>query len=121
MTSIRIPLDVVASPETALPELPPLPIGALVVGASELLQQAADLPSPVYVTVHDTQAISVLFDEHPASKLAITRWARRFGSVVTSYPDEEQPDTWTWYRADFSYYGIAVTIFTKIPAAPATT
>jgi hypothetical protein len=119
MTSIRTCDPATAG--TALPDLPPLPIGALVVGAAELLQQAANLPAPVYVTVHDTQTISVLFAQHPASKLAITRWARRFGSVVTSYPDEEQPDTWTWYRADFDYYGIAVTVFAKIPAAPATT
>jgi hypothetical protein len=91
-----------------------------VVGAAELLQQAADLPAPHYVTVHDnTQSISVQFAQHRASVRAITRWARRFGSVVTSYPDEDKPDTWTWYRADFDYYGIAVTAYAIIPAAPA--
>ena len=52
MTSIRA-IDP-AHAGTALPELPPLPIGALVVGAAELLQQTADLPAPVYLTVHDT-------------------------------------------------------------------
>ena len=43
MTSIHIydPAD-----GAALPELPPLPIGVLVVGTAELLQQAADLPQP---------------------------------------------------------------------------
>lgn len=119
MTSIRTydPADA----GTALPPLPPLPIGALVVGAAELLQQAPSLPAPVYVTVHDTQAISVQFAQHAASKRAITAWARRFGSVVTSHPDEDRPDTWTWYRADFDYYGIAVTVFALIPAVPATT
>jgi hypothetical protein len=117
MTSIRTYDPARAG--TALPELPPLPIGALVVGAAELLQQAADLPAPVYVTVHDTQTVSVQFAQHKASIRAITTWARRFGSVATSYPDEDQPDTWTWYRADFDYYGIAVTVFALIPAAPA--
>ena len=119
MTSIRTYDPAAAG--TALPELPPLPIGALVVGAAELLRQAASLPAPVYVTVHDTQSISVQFPQHKASIRAITQWARRFGSVVTSYPDQDQPDTWTWYRADFDYYGIAVTAFAKIPTAPATT
>jgi hypothetical protein len=114
----RIPLDVVARPWTALPELPPLPIGALVVGAAELLQQAASLPAPVYVTVHDTQTISVQFARHRASKRAVTQWARRFGSVVASYPDQDQPGTWTWCRTDFDYYGIAVTAYALIPAAP---
>ena len=105
---------------TALPDLPPLPISALVAGAAELLQQAASLPAPAYVTVHDTtQSISVQFAQHPASKRAITKWARRFGSVVTSHPDQDQPDTWTWWRADFDYHGIAVTVFALIPAAPA--
>ena len=45
----------------ALPELPPLPIGVLVVGTAELLQQAADLPQPIYLTVSDTQSIDLQF------------------------------------------------------------
>ena len=118
MTSIRT-IDP-AHAGTALPELPPLPIGALVVGAAELLQQAADLPAPVYLTVHDTtQSIDVQFAQHHTSKRTITSWARRFGSVVTSHPDKDQPDTWTWYQTDFDYYGIAVTAYAVIPAAPA--
>jgi len=119
MTSIRT-FDP-ATAGTALPELPPLAIGALVVGAAELLQQAASLPAPVYITVSETQAISVQFARHPASTRVITQWARRFGSVVTSYPDEDEPDTWTWCRTDFDYYGIAVTAYAKIPAGPAAT
>ena len=119
MTSIRTYNPAAAG--TALPDLPPLPIGALMVGAAELLQQAADLPAPVYVTVHDTQSITIQFARHKASIRAIAQWARRFGSVVTSYPDKDQPGTWTWHRAEFGYYGIAVTVYALIPAAPATT
>jgi hypothetical protein len=119
MTSIRTYDPATAG--TALPDLPPLPIGALVVGAAELLQQAADLPAPVYVTVHQTQTIDVQFAQTKASTRAITRWARRFGSAVTSYPDENRPDTWTWYRTDFDYYGIAVTAYAVIPADTART
>ena len=43
----------------ALPELPPLPIGVLAVGTAELLQQAADLPQPRYITISTTP------DRHP--------------------------------------------------------
>jgi hypothetical protein len=119
MTSIRI-YDP-ASAGAVLPELPPLPIGALVVGAAELLQQACGLPQPVYVTVHETQSVALLFAPARASVRAITRWALRFGSVVTSQPGKGTDSTETWYRTDFDYYGIAVTAYAHIPAAPADT
>jgi hypothetical protein len=118
MTSIRI-YDPAA--EAALPELPPLPIGALVVGAAELLQQAADLPAPASVTVHHTQHISVQFARHKASVRAITRWAARFGSAMTVQPGKVQSDAGTWYRTNFDYYGIAVEAFAFLPAGPAAT
>jgi hypothetical protein len=116
MTSIHIydPAD-----STALPELPPLPIGVLVVGTAELLQQAADLPQPVYVTVHQNQSVDLLFASAQASVRAITRWAARFGSVMTSQPGKGTDGTETWYRTDFGYYGIAVSAYAHIPAAPA--
>ena len=38
---------------------------------------------------------------------------------MTSHPDKDQPDTWTWYQTGFDYYGIAVTAYAVIPAAPA--
>ena len=120
MTSIHVydPADVRA----ALPELPPLPIGALTVGAAELLQQAADLPAPTSLTVSDTQHINVQFGRDKASVRAITRWAARFGSAVTVQPGTVEydtgPETGTWYRTEFDYYGIAVTAFAFIPDAP---
>ena len=119
MTSIRT-FDP-ASAGTALPELPPLPIGALVVGAAELLQQAADLPQPIYVTVHRTQSIDLLFAPVQASVRAITRWGLRFGGVLISEPGKGKDGTETWYRTDFDYYGIAVSAYAHIPAAAAAT
>ena len=83
MTSIYI-FD--PSDGAALPELPPLPIGVLAVGTADLLQQAADLPQPHYITISSTQSV-----------------------------DGPQ----TWHRADFDYFGIAVTAYAHIPAAPA--
>src|SRR6266705_465952 len=72
----------------SLPELPPLPIGVLAVGTAELLQQAADLPQPHYITISSTQRVDFQFAPEQASVRAITRWALRFGSVVTSEPHQ---------------------------------
>ena len=85
----------------ALPELPPLPIGVLVVGTAELLQQAADLPQPIYLTVSDTQSVDLLFAPEQASVRALTRWAARFGSVMTSQPGKGTDGTETWYQDRF--------------------
>ena len=119
MTSIRTYDPATAG--TALPELPPLPIGALMTGAAELFQQAASLPAPIWVAVSETQSISVQFAPVKASAQAITKWARRFGSVTTSQPGQGTDGTQTWYRTEFDYYGIAVTVYAHIPAASAAT
>ena len=116
MTSIHV-FD--PSDGAALPELPPLPIGVLAVGTADLLQQAADLPQPVCVFIYDHQCVSVQFAKEQASVRAITRWALRFGSVVTSEPHQGQNGPETWYRTDFDYFGIAVTAYAHIPAGPA--
>jgi hypothetical protein len=117
MTSIRT-YDP-ASAGAGLPELPPMPIGALAVGAAELLQQAADLPAPTSVTMYDHDAITLHFARHKDSIRAITGWARRFGSITTSHPGQVESDTGTFHTTDFDYYGIAVHAFAFIPAAPA--
>ena len=118
MTSIYIydPSD-----GAALPELPPLPIGVLAVGVAELLQQAADLPQPCYLTISDTQSVDFLFASEQASVPAITRWALRFGSVVISNPHQGKNGPETWCRTDFDYFGIAATAYAHIPAEPAST
>jgi hypothetical protein len=112
MTSIHI-YDP-ASLGAALPDLPPLPIGALAVGLVNLLQEAADLPQPTYVTVSDTQAIDLLFPGRWPSIKTITRWALRFGSVMTSQPHQGEDGTETWCRTEFRYYGVAITAFAHI-------
>ena len=116
MTSIRIydPAD-----GAAPPELPPMSIGVLAAGAAELLQQAADLPQPWFIAIFDTQSISLQFAPEQASIRAVTRWALRFGSVMTSQPGEGHDDPESWHRTTFDYYGIAVTVYTHIPAGPA--
>jgi hypothetical protein len=104
----------------ALPELPPASIAVLAVGIAELLQQAADLPQPSYVFIYQRgQAVSFQFAPEQASVRAITRWALRFGSVVTSEPGQGTDGPETWHRTEFDYFGIAVTAYAHIPAAPA--
>ena len=118
MTSIRT-----YDPDgAALPELPPMLIGALAAGTAELLQQAADLPQPCYIAIFDIQHVSIQFAKEQASAQAVNRWAHRFGSVMTSQPGQgTDGGPRTWHRTDFDYYGIAVTAYAHIPAAPAST
>jgi len=118
MTSIRIwdPSD-----GAALPELPPASIAVLAVGIAELLQQAADLPQPGSVFIYDHQCVSMQFAPEQASMRAITRWALRFGSVVTSNPHQGKNGPETWCQTDFDYFGIAATAYAHIPAEPAST
>jgi hypothetical protein len=116
MTSIHT-YDPASGP--ALPELPPLPMGALAVGAAELLQQAADLPAPIYISVSDTQTISAMFALNRASAKAITQWARRFGGIVTTRTDTDYGQQLAKCQTTFSYYGITVEAYAYLPAAPA--
>ena len=65
------------------------------------------------------QTISMQFTKEQASMRAVTRWALRFGSVVTSDPHQGEDGPETWHRTDFDYFGIAVTAYAHIPAEPA--
>jgi hypothetical protein len=104
-----------------LPDLPPLPIGALVVGAKNLLQEAADLPDPRSVAIYDTEHISVQFEPDPSGLRAVTRWALRFGGVVVSEPYQGDDGPQTWCRTEFGYYGVSVQAYALIPAGTAST
>jgi hypothetical protein len=105
----------------ALPDLPPLPIGVLAVGVAELLQHAADMPQPHYITISGTQCVDFQFAPEQASMRAITRWALRFGTLMITQPHQGQTGPETWCRTQFDYYGITVTAYAHIPAAPAST
>ena len=101
-------------------KLTPLPIGGLVIAAWNLLDQAGDLAQPVDITVSDLQSITLQFPPEPPSMAAITRWATRFGAVLSSEPHQTEKGPQTWCRAEFDYYGVAVKAFAHIPAATAT-
>ena len=59
MTAIQTHDPSTAGP--GLPELPPLPLGALAVGLANLLQDAAQLPQPRYIALFDPEQISMQF------------------------------------------------------------
>jgi hypothetical protein len=116
MTSIHI-YDPKAT-GSASEKLTPLPISALVIATWNLLEEAADLPQPRYLTVSRGQSIDLQFPD----ARSITRWALRFGGVLTSTPvkaDATGPRILC--QAQFDYYGIRAEAYAIIPAATATT
>ena len=101
---------------TAVPELPPLPIGALVACALDLMRETGDLPQPRYITIHQsTQVIGLQFEDEAPSLMDITRWALRFGSVLVSRPGEGADGPVTWCSTEFDYYGVEVSAYAPIP------
>lgn len=102
-------------------ELPPLPVGALAYGAVELLDEALDLPQPRYMTVSSTQHVGLQFDNDRSSFAAITKWALRFGGVLTSTPHSGEDGPQTLCRLEFDYYGVPIEAYAFIPAGTATT
>lgn len=108
MTTFPIP--------AAVPDLPPLPIGALVACALDLLRETGDLPQPRYLTIHElSQAVELQFDRETASLNSVARWAARFGAILVSSPiDHHGPATWC--RTNFDYYGVGVHVYVILPA-----
>ncbi len=106
--------------DKTLAELPPLPMAALMIGVYNLLQEGADLPQPCLVSVSETgQQIDMQFPGKQPSLRAITGWAHRFGSAVTKHPHHDERGQFTRVTATFGYYGLTVTTYAYIPAAPA--
>jgi hypothetical protein len=99
----------------ALPDLPPIPIGALAVGLCDLLDQAKDLAQPRYITISDTQSIGLQFGNDQASLKAIDRWARRFGSEVTTSVRNDDNGPWQWVTTTLDWFGVEVVAYAHIP------
>ena len=104
------------------PELPPMSIATLAVGLVDVLSDADNLPQPCYISIHDSsQSFDLQFAPVKASLTALTRWALRFGAVLTSEPHEGEHGPETWCRVKFDHYGVAVTAYAHIPAESAAT
>ena len=104
------------------PELPLMAISALATGLTDLLSDAWKLPEPGYITIHhSSQSIDLQFAPVKASVAALTSWALRFGTVLTSQPHDGKHGTETWCRVRFDYYDVAITAYACIPDDPDTT
>jgi hypothetical protein len=99
-----------------LPELSSLPIGALVAGLLDLLEEASDLPQPRYIAVSETQHFGLQFDPEQSSFRAITRWALRFGGILTSEPYKNKDGSGTFCGLNFDYYGVPVEAYAYVVA-----
>jgi hypothetical protein len=101
----------------ALPEIPPIPIGALAVGLCDLFQRAADLPAPSSVTLYGggIDCMTLQFVPEPASDKAIALWARRFGGEVTRKVHTDDRGRERWVKARFDWRGVDVDAFAHIP------
>jgi hypothetical protein len=104
-------------PKATTEVLTPLPVSALVIATWNLLEEASDLPHPHWLSVSDSQSLSLQFPPEDSSRKAITRWALRFGGVLTTKPHQAETGPQTWHRVEFTYYGIRVCAYAHIPAA----
>jgi hypothetical protein len=103
----------------ALPEVPPIPIGALAVGLCDLFQHAGDLPAPSSASIYGgIECMTLQFEPKPASAKAIASWARRFGGVVdisTKTRGTVSGGRERWVKTRFDWYGVDVDAFAHIP------
>lgn len=100
----------------------PLPVSALVIATSNLLEAGSDLPQPRYLRVSGSQSIDLGFGGDPSSYQAITRWALRFGVTAQTSPHTtSEGELKTYVLAAFDYHGIAVEAYAFVPPGAATT
>lgn len=101
----------------AVPDLPPISIGALAVGLTDLLQRADGLVLPRHVMINElSQAFALQFAPVPDSGRVITAWAMRFGGLIESHVCEPAPGQPHKHIAfSFDYYGVLVEAYAFIP------
>ena len=71
---------------------------------------------PVRVMSETAQDIDLQFPGKQASKQAITQWARRFGSAVSTHPHRDGRGVFLRVTTRFGYYGLNVKAYAYIPA-----
>jgi hypothetical protein len=100
----------------AVPDLPPINIGALAIGLGDLFGRANGLVLPRTVVINETaQEFMLMFAPDPDSARVITTWAMRFGGVVESHVCEALGSPHRHICATFDYYGVQVDAYTFIP------
>ena len=101
----------------AVPDLPPISIGVLSVGLTDLLDRASGLPLPRHVIISEPQQeFALQFAPVPDSAQVITSWAMRFGGVLQTHTCEPEPGApHKHIKFTFDFYGITVEAYTFIP------
>lgn len=97
--------------EQALESMAPLSMGALTTGVVNLLQEADRLPQPCYITISETQYISLAFEDLQA----IARWARQFGGTLLSQSHVTSRGPEIWAASDFFYCGVIIHAYAHVP------
>jgi hypothetical protein len=101
----------------AVPELPPIGIGALAVGLTDLFRQADGLGLPHYAAIHEsTQHFGLQFAPVRGSLRAVACWAQRFGGVLVSDKRFDHcKQECTYAGTTFEFFGIEVTAYAYVP------
>jgi hypothetical protein len=109
------PYDPAGGP--AVPDIPPISIGALAVGLCDLLRQADGLvfPRTVAIAEHEQRYLLVFAPVLDSAKV-ITSWAQRFGGVLETHACEPIPGRpYTHITLTFEFCGVSADAYTFIP------
>ena len=100
----------------AVPDLPPINIGALAIGLGNMFGRAKGLVLPRTVVINETaQEFLLAFASDPDSARVITSWAIRFGGVIESHVCKVPGTPHRHVTVTFDYYGVQVDAFAFIP------
>lgn len=100
----------------AVPDIPPISVGALAVGLTDLFGRAEGLVLPRTVVINETaQEFLLAFAFDPDSAKVITSWAIRFGGVVDSHVCDAPGSPHRHICLTFDYFGVQVDAYTFIP------
>jgi hypothetical protein len=100
----------------AVPDIPPISIGALSVGLTDLICKANGLVLPQYATISEaTQEFALKFAPGADSAKVITSWAMRFGGVLESHICEQSGQPNRHVTLTFEYFGVSVDAYCYIP------
>jgi hypothetical protein len=100
----------------AVPDIPPISIGALTVGLADLFGQASGLVLPRHAMITEaSQEFALTFAPVPDSAKVITSWAMRFGGVVEAHTCDAPGSPHRHIILTFDYFGITVEAYCFIP------
>jgi len=100
----------------AVPDLPPISIGALSVGLTDLFNRANGLVLPRHAIITEpAQEFALQFAPVADSAKVIRSWAKRFGGVAESHVCTSPGTAQRHVRVTFDFYGVTVQAYAFIP------